>query len=449
MIDSGVTLTKFSPYAIPYQAKVAELIRRDWDYSKGNPEILLSGSYGSAKSILMAHLAVTHCLLYPKARVLLARKALPDLKDTIFKEMLEHIEEDLIEGVDYRVNHQAAKITFSNGSEVISRSWSDKKYNKGRSLKISFLCFEELTENNEEDKQAFMTLKARLRRIPHIKENVLIAATNPADQHHWVYKYFFDRSKPTRFVFKSITTDNPFLDPQYIEQLKQDLDPISAQRYIYGEWVSLYRDRVYYNFKEEVNFLDFDYKINPHRPIDIMHDFNIGRGKPMSACVGQFVNGCFHIFKVFHIEGTRTQGILEEMDEAGIFKLGSFYRVFGDATGRSRNTVSEDTDYDIIEKFLERKKVLFDIEVPAANPPIRVRHNKVNAYFRNEAGQVRYFQYKGTEWLRDGWLTTELRKGADFQENDANPNQHATTAVGYYIHRVDMIEKDIAPLVIS
>jgi hypothetical protein len=446
---SGTTLQLFNPKDIPYQIKVVNLIRRDWDYSKGNPEILLSGSYGSAKSILMAHLAVTHCLFNPKARVLLARKALPDLKDTIFKEIIEHIEEDLVEGDDYRVNNQAAKIIFKNGSEIISRSWSDKKYNKGRSLKISFLVFEELTENNEEDKQAFMTMKARLRRLTHVKENVLIAATNPDDPTHWVYKYFFDKSKDTRFVFKSVTTDNPFLDPIYIQQLKDDLDPLSAKRYIYGEWVSLYKDRVYYNYDPDRNFINKDYVVNKAFPIDIMHDFNIGKGKPMSSCVGQNINGVFHVYKVFHVEGSRTLGILEDMMAEGVFIKGMNVRIFGDASGDSNDTRSKLTDYDIIEKFLNDNGINFEREVPLSNPPIRSRHNKVNATFMSESGKVRYYQYKGTEWLSEGWITTKLSKGSSNIEDDSNPNQHATTAVGYWITRSEIIDGGFSNVVIS
>ena len=282
MLSSKTSLQGFDPNAIPYQIKVVNLIRRDWDYSVGTPEILLSGSYGSAKSILMAHLAVTHCLFNPGSRALLARKAMPDLKSTIYKEILEHISEDLVEGVDYWINETSASITFSNGSEIISRSWSDKRYKKGRSLKISFLVFEELTENTEEDKEAFMTLKARLRRLPHVKENVLIAATNPDSMSHWVYKYFFDEKKETRFVFKSITTDNPFLDPVYIRQLKEDLDPIQAQRYIYGEWVDLTKDRVYYAYNKEVNYKD-KHNFEMIDELRLCHDFNIGHNKPLSA----------------------------------------------------------------------------------------------------------------------------------------------------------------------
>lgn len=433
-MNSGTTLTTFSPFAVPYQGKVVNLVRRDWDYSNGNLEILLSGSYGSAKSILMAHLAVTHCLFNKGARVLLARKALPDLKDTIFKEILEHLDDDALkEGVDYKVNRSSASITFSNGSEIISRSWSDRKYNKARSLKISMLVFEELTENDEQDREAFMTMKARLRRIPHIKENLLIAATNPAGPSHWVYRYFFDDKRETKFIFKSVTTDNPFLDPVYIDQLKRDLDPKAIQRYIYGEWVELSKEQVYYNYDKDRNFREiFDLPIDD---LILTHDFNIGHGKPMSAAAGIKVNGVYHFFKAFHVESARTLNIMEEIANSGLLDKCKRVLVYGDASGKSRDTRSITSDYDIIEKFLSNYKTKdgrslnVDMRFPRANPPMRRRQNLVNAYFENDNKEVRLIVYD--KWLDEGFRLTQFKKGADLIEDDSLPQQHATTGVGY------------------
>jgi hypothetical protein len=432
LIESGTTLTTFNPKAIPYQYQVIKLIRKDWNYDDGNPEILLSGSYGSAKSILMAHLAITHCLNNSRAVVLLARKALPDLKDTIFKEILEHLEGELIEGVDYWVNANNAKITFSNGSMMISRSWSDKKYKKSRSLKISMAVFEELTENNEEDKEAFMTIKARLRRLPHVKENVLICATNPDDPSHWVFEYFFNREKKTRFVFKSVTTDNPFLDPQYIKQLKDDLDPLSAQRYIYGEWVSLFKDRIYYAYDRERNYIDKPYVWRTDLPVAIMHDFNIGKGKPMSSAIGQEIDGVFHVAKPFHVEGARTGDIIEEMIPHIMWA--KHIKVYGDASGKNNDTRSKRSDYDIIQKALENlsSKPIVEMCVPLANPPIRRRHNLANSLFISESGKVKFFLYQGCEWIDKGLRLTKLLSGANAVEDDSLAEQHVTTAVFYW-----------------
>ena len=441
---SGTNLTTFNPRAVPYQFKVVNLIRKDWDYSSGNLEILLSGSYGSAKSILMAHLIVTHCLFNPRAVGLLARKALPDLKETIFKEIIEHLDcEGLTEGKDYWVNSTQAAIKFSNGSEIISRSWSDKRYKKGRSLKISFLCFEELTENTEEDKEAFMTLKARLRRLPHVKENVLIAATNPDSPSHWVYRYFFDEKQETKHVFKSVTTDNPFLDPVYIEQLKRDLDPKSIQRYIYGEWIELSREQVYYNYDRERNF-----KTNytgSKKILYLCHDFNIGHNKPMSAAACYKVGNVFHAVKAFHVDGARTAGIMEEIDASGLLDEATEVRVYGDASGKNRDTRSIVSDYEIIEKFLvnyvkkDGTRLKVKMEVPRSNPPIRARHNLVNAYFQNDTKEIRLYLYD--KWLDEGFRLTQFKKGADLIEDDSLPQQHATTAIGYMVHFDSLNEK--------
>lgn len=436
---AGVTLTTFDPGRVPYQMKVVELVRRDWDYAKGNLEILLSGSYGSAKSILMAHLVVTHCLFYPKAVALLCRKALPDLKETIFKEIIEHLDdENLVEGVDYWVTQNNASIRFKNGSEIGSISWSDKKYKKGRSRKISFLVFEELTENNEEDKEAFMTLKARLRRLPHVTENVLIAATNPDAPSHWAYKYFFEQKADTKHVFKSVTSDNPFLDPVYIEQLKRDLDPRAIQRYIYGEWIELQKDQVYYNYTTDRNFRT-DFKFIPGEELILCHDFNIGQGKPMSAVAMVRRGGIYHAFKAFHVEGARTGDIMEEIAASGYLDIAGKIWVYGDASGKHNDTRSIRSDYDIIKHFLanyktpENKSLNFELRIPTANPPIRRRHNIVNAHFMNENKEVRLFVYD--KWIDEGFRLTTFKKNGDMVEDDgpACPWQHATTAIGYAV----------------
>jgi phage terminase large subunit len=133
-IFSRPYFSDFNPRAIPYQSEVVDFLDA-WDFASATPEILLTGSYGSAKSILMAHLVVRHCCEWPGARVCLARKALPDLKETIFKEVIEHLSEDFVDGKDYFVNQTSAKITLKNGSEIISRTWADKKYKKARSRK--------------------------------------------------------------------------------------------------------------------------------------------------------------------------------------------------------------------------------------------------------------------------------------------------------------------------
>jgi PBSX family phage terminase large subunit len=439
-IQSTPNLAGFNPYAIPYQGRLLELVRSEWDYSLGNLEILLSGSYGSAKSIMMAHLAVTHCLDNDRARVCLARKALPDLKDTIYKEIIEHIEEDLIEGEDYWATPTRGYIRFANGSEIISRSWADKKYKKGRSLKLSMLIFEELTENNEEDKQAFDTLKARLRRLPHVKENLLIAATNPDEPDHWVHKYWMDNPKHFKKIFYSVTTDNPFLDPVYIQQLREGMTPDEEKRFLLGQWLSITGKGIYYNYTSGRNFKrDEVYNFNPAYPICLMHDFNIGQGKPMSVATGQYINGTWHIKKAYLVEGFKTLQIMEELADDGVFEHYNKFMVYGDASGRHNDTRSNLSDWDIIEDFLAnyRRKngssLEYSIEVPRSNPPVKRRWKHVNLKFLNALGEVRFYVYQEAAAADEGFRLTKLKKGSGLVEDDSYHNQHVTTGIGYAV----------------
>lgn len=430
----------FNPQVIPWQWDVVKLVRGGWDYARGNLEILLSGSYGSAKSILMAHLAVTHCLQNPGGRACLARRSLPDLKRTILKEVLEHIENDLVEGTDYVYNRSESTIRFRNGAEIICITWADKRYKKGRSLRLSFLIVEEIVENNEEDKEAFDTLRARLRRIPGIAENVVIAATNPDSPGHWVYRYWIEKTTraqfKNRFVFYSLTEQNPFLDQVYIDGLRESMSKKEADRYLRGQWNDLRSNYIYYAYDSEFNFIDEHYKVDERYPICWSFDFNIAEGKPLSSVFFQFINGIMHIFNEVVVEGFRTRDNLEEAGSRGLLDFKTNYYIRGDASGKHMDTRSKKSDYDIIKDYLSNEtKINFLMQVPPSNPPVRKRHNIVNGFCCNDFGSRRLFVYKDAPTADEGLRLAKLRKGSQYIEDDTDRFQHISTAIGYGLYR--------------
>jgi len=424
-------LTEFDPYAIRWQGEIINDIRNQYDYTKGTHELLLSGSVGSAKSAFMAHVGITHCLFFEKAKCLVTRRSRPDLEETLWRELLDHIEGCLTEGHDYEVNNAKMKISFSNGSEIITRTFADGRYKKFRSLILSMALIEELTEND--DMEFYKEIRMRVGRAVHVPEHLIIAATNPADPLHPAYKYFIKSKNPLRHVKYSITSDNPFLPSSYIEGLKESMSPREARRMLEGEWLELSRDVIYYNYSNEKNFRDYRKEIDPKYPIDLMFDFNIAANKPMSAGVGQYIDGVFHIIKTFIIEGARTLDIMEEMESYGIFNHKSLYRVFGDATGNARDTRSKRSDYNIIEDYL-RNLVRYQMKVPASNPPVRTRHNLMNALFENEKGEIRFYIYKDAEEADEGFRLTKLLPRSNYVEDDSFKFQHITTSCGYMCH---------------
>jgi hypothetical protein len=434
LIGSTPTLAEFVP--LPMQRKILYDISR-FDYSLGTHEILLSGSVGSAKSILLSHIGIRHAVENYHAGILLARRALPDLKDTLYKKIVEHL--GSVDPNNYRANDSTGRVIFRNGSEMIPRSWADKRYFKMRSLEISLALFEELTENNEDDAQGYHEGKLRVGRLPHIKTPLIVAATNPDSPSHWAYKYFIEpnsggQKHPTRHVYYSRTEDNPFLPKQYIEQLKRDLDPKMALRMLYGQWIEIKSETVYYEYNSDKQYTKDKWRPRDETPIIISWDFNIGEGKPMSAVAMCYQDGCFHIFAEVIIDGARTADAIEEFFERGIIHAGREYEIDGDASGKNRSTNSKRSDYDIIRHRLDVEGIHYSYKVRLSNPPIRLRHNTVNAYCRNSVGEVRLFVHN-CKTVDEGLRLTALRKGATIVENDNFRAQHCTTALGYALVR--------------
>lgn len=466
MISSTPSFTEYDPYQIPFQGEIVEDIDNNIDWSLGVHEFLLSGSIGSGKSLVAAHLGIKSCLEFPHSRGVIARKALPDVRATIYTKLVEHLQgaklengEPIEEGRHYFLKETTCEIKFFNGSHILARSWSDKKYKKLGSLELSWAIVEELTENDEEDEMAIKYLRMRVGRLPHIRKNWIMYLTNPDGPSHFAYEYFdigkrfaknFTGLPLTRHVYFSRTEDNKFLPKTYIDQLKENLDERLARRMLYGEWVELTKDQIYYSYGEH-NFKNEEYEIRPELPIAICHDFNIGQGKPMSACLAQYhpESDTFHFFDEVIVDGADTEAIMDEMASRELLDFNvPEYLIFGDATGESKSANSKKSNYDIIIGFLSHHRtnsgrhIYFSKQVPKSNPPIRERHNIVNAYCKNAFGKTRLYVYKKCQTLHKGMRLTELKSGGQYIEDDSKPYQHVTTALGYYVHRVSKMRQN-------
>jgi len=427
------TLTTFDPNLIPYQMRVINDIRVNFDYGLGVHEILLSGAVGSAKSTLLAHIAVTHCLLYPKARFLIGRESMPQLKDTLLNIILDHIDQD----VAYVFNRTRGHVEFPNGSRIICYSWHDKRYKKVRSYELSGAAIEELTEND--DQEFYKEIKMRIGRASWVPERLLISATNPDSPAHWAYDYFIASQSTLRHVYYSVTAENPFLPANYAEAIKETLTEREAQRMLYGEWVEIMQEVVYYAYDPSLSLIE-EHKVNEFFPIIVSFDFNIGMGKPMSCVFLQYIDNKFIFYDEIVVHGANTNDIMVEAFHRGLFEYDVPYIIRGDATGKAKSTNYNKSDYDVINDFLRtaRKKnqepIEYQIDVSASNPPVRKRHLVVNGCLKNAFGKTRINIVKSKcKVLQKGFRLTKLKKGGSYIEDDSNEYQHITTAAGYAI----------------
>jgi hypothetical protein len=448
------TFTEFDPTIIPSHRELTELMD-DLDYSLGVHEILLSGTVGSAKSLIAVYKIIDHCFKYSDARVLFGRKNMPDLKDTMIYTALEMLEGTEMrvngrlnyfqEGVHYFHNKQQASIEFLNGAIIRSRSWADKKFKKLRSHPYSAAYIEEITENDNEECEGFHPeMLSRVGRVnplnSNVKENFVLYPTNADSPEHFAYKYFIkpekDIDNTNRHVIYSHTKDNPFIPKSYFINLRKNLSPIEAARKLSNQWILDPKSVIYYCYDDKKHYKDVAYEINRKHPIHFTWDFNIGEGKPLSLTAFQFIKDHFHFFDEVIIYGSSTQESCEELDGKNLLKNKYKYYIHGDATGKARATKSLKSDYDIIRHFFanHRENLQFEIKIPTINPPIKTRHNRVNTYLKNDLGDLRVSVYPKCKTLRDGLKLTALKKGGSYIEDDSKYYQHVTTAMGYGIY---------------
>ena len=419
----------------------------DGELELNTHEFLFSGSVGSAKSILLAHIIVKHCMTYKRAKVGIGRESLKDLKDTLYQMILDHMDGSLEEGKDYKINGKG-HIVFKNKSRIIPFGWHDKRYKKFRSHAFSLFVIEELTENKT--REAYDEIKMRMGRMTKIPFSAIICATNPDDPAHWAYDYFIrgKETNPKIHVYYSITSQNPFLSRSYIRGLRETLDPKMALRMLKGQWISILTDKIYYSYDDELNVIP-SYEVDPRYPVGMSFDFNIGVGKPMSMCLFQVVDGKWYFFDEVIIQGARTNDIMEELAGRGYFDKGWRFEIYGDASGENNDTRNPKTDYDIIKKYLSNYEtppdpkfpnepgppIAYEMRVPWGNPAIRTRHNLVNGLLCNDLKERNLLVVKKCSTIRKGLMLTALKKGADYIEDDGPncPYQHVTTAIGYAV----------------
>lgn len=70
------------------------------------------------------------------------------------------------------------------------------------------------------------------------KNAKLIATTNPDSPHHWLMdKYINRKDELDMLVLKFLIDDNPYLDPEYVANLKKEYTGVFYDRFILGLWV--------------------------------------------------------------------------------------------------------------------------------------------------------------------------------------------------------------------
>ena len=179
-------------------------------------------------------------------RILVTRKTTPSLRLTAYKLVLEILEK-YFTGT-YELNKTEMIVTHRN-NEMIFKGLDE--YSKFRSMNINYAWLEEVTELNKEDYTGILLI---LRRPNSNGINQVVMTTNPISIFHWTYTDIYTNPDPSIAINKSLWSDNPFLDPVYIQEL-QKLTGNYRKIFLDGEFGML-EGLVFPNFKIYDKVLD-------------------------------------------------------------------------------------------------------------------------------------------------------------------------------------------------
>lgn len=235
-----------------------------------SPERFLFGAFGSGKSYAICAEAIAWCLEQPGIRGLIARRTVPELRDTteqVFFEILPH--ELRMAGKVKRSGGHVESFTFPNGSVVLFRAVDE--WEKFKSLNIGFMAIDEADEFDEESYQGLLSRVRQREPTPEgqalgateITRRGVWTASNPAG-HNWCWRRAVNEKTKAEGVayFRSTSFDNPYLPPEYFDYLLQ-YPRQWVRRYVLCQFDD-FAGQIYEEWNAEDHILRKDLKLGSH-----------------------------------------------------------------------------------------------------------------------------------------------------------------------------------------
>lgn len=209
-------------------------------------ETLYGGAAGGGKTAAIVAEAITYALEFPKARIYIFRKTIPELKQSVVPEIYKQCADYINHAKGMTYNAQDRVFNFTNGS-IIQLAYLENVQDMFRyqSAEIHLLMVDELTHFTLEE---YEYLKTRVRSTGEHPLRVM-SATNPGNiGHAWVKAYFIDITTPetvysdengnTRQFIPAKVSDHPIqaFRETYAKQLSSLSNPDLKRALLLGDW---------------------------------------------------------------------------------------------------------------------------------------------------------------------------------------------------------------------
>jgi len=330
-------------------------------------------------------------------------------------------------GLSYKSNGSGFSIKIKGYGTMIFRSYD--KPERIVAYEVAHSIVDEL-DTLPKDKAAFVWRKVSERNRQKCKGANTIGNVTTPDQGFSGFTYAkWVKSPSSGYVLiKAATASNPYLPEGYIEQIRANYDPVLADMYLNGEFVSLSQNKVYHFFSRTRHHTTRELNDND-RIVNIGLDFNVG-------------GTCATVWVVENNNPIAVDEFISHDTQDFILRVGKYKRenrqliIFPDASGDSKTTNATQTDIQMLRQSGLR------VDAPAANPAIRDRVNCVNSLLSHDRLAINTDK---CPLLTDALESQGYDKKGNPEKFDAHPAiDDWVDCSGYYLHRKFPIAKPLS-----
>jgi len=271
----------------------------------------------------------------------------------------------------FKVNHTNHSITLPNGAIMEFKTTEDANHLYGED--VSACVMDEFTRMKADAWHAIRsTLTATQGRC--------IIIGNIVGINNWGYKLAREvEAGKEGWSYMKLTAEDAIragiLKKEEIEDARKSLPKGKFMELYYGIPDETSSNKFCYSFRDNDHIGNI--KVNHDYPIVLSFDFNVN---PICCGVYQHYDGSIYCTELIKLENSNIHTLCNVLSQK--FN-NSLLLVTGDASGKSRTAITEDTTnyYEIIKNKLNLNRSQF--KVPAANPSIEKNQVLVNAVFEN------------------------------------------------------------------
>jgi len=291
--------------------------------------------------------------------------------DLINLRAIPGVEEDLtLMNMPFKTNKSSYTINIEKYGSIIFRSYDNP--NRIIAYEVAHSICDEL-DTLHKDKASLVWRKISERnRQRRSKPNTIGMVTTP-DQgvNGFVYDKWVKKQQSGYELIKASTYKNKHLPDGYVQQILDNYDPILADLYLNGEFVSLNQSKIYHFFDRKKHHSSRSITPSDHLHIGI--DFNVG-----GCCAVVFVVDNNLPIAVDEFVSHDTRDFCNNLTR---YKGHAVY-VYPDASGSANRTNASATDIQII------RQAGCQVKVNSTNPFVRDRINAVNGLLSHERFMV-------------------------------------------------------------